>query len=75
MTQSIGDRPGPFLQPERIGGFREYRQGTTLERRGASTADEDEALRKAVDRLRRFLESGQPFRDDVPKGTYLNITL
>lgn len=30
-------------------------------------------IRGALERLRRLLASGQPLRDDVPRGYYLNI--
>jgi len=30
-------------------------------------------IRGALERLRRLLASGEPLRDDVPRGYYLNI--
>jgi len=32
-------------------------------------------IRGALERLRRLLASGEPLRDDVPRGYYLNIVV
>ena len=42
--------------------------------RGSRTARRDGPdIRGALERLRRILASGEPLRDDVPRGYYLNI--
>jgi hypothetical protein len=76
MTESIAGRAGAQLQTDRIGGFRGYQQVRAVEERATlARGDGDEKLRAALERLGRFLSSGQPFRDDVPNGYYLNITV
>ncbi len=39
----------------------------------AGSRREGPDIRGALERLRRLLASGEPLRDDVPRGYYLNI--
>lgn len=64
---------GPSTQPvvgdrSSYGSDREerVRVGKLLRRDGPD-------IRGALERLRRILASGEPLRDDVPRGYYLNI--
>jgi hypothetical protein len=42
-------------------------------RASRSSRGEGMDIRGALERLRRLLASGEPLRDDVPRGYYLNI--
>lgn len=46
----------------------EVRSQRLLQRKGQD-------IRRALERLRLLLASGEPLRDDVPRGYYLNIVV
>ncbi len=53
-----------------------YQAGREVERHAASAGSNDDPhLQKAIGRLQRILNSGEPLRDDVPRGYYLNVVI
>ena len=51
-----------------------YREVREVERQATVLKSSDPPqVKTAVTRLDRFIDSGRPFRNDVPRGFYLNI--
>jgi len=74
MTETASLQNGQINQGLRPDGFRGYRQVRAVEQRAAASQFTDDAkMAAAVKRLDGVLNSGQPVRDDVPPGFYLNI--
>ena len=71
---------GPNVQPLRNSGqFRKqalsgYEASKEVDRQARITKPMDEpAFRRALAKLDQTLDADKPFRDDVPRGFYLNI--
>ncbi|MBM3564539.1 MAG: hypothetical protein FJX42_00295 [Alphaproteobacteria bacterium] len=75
MTDSvrISSTPTPLLEvPARAQRtMREVRAHAAV----YADAGDNPDMQKAVGKLRRTLNSGQPLRPDVPRGYYLNFTV
>ncbi len=72
---AIGAAPAPVSFPEAQ--LRSQRSLTDVRARTAALADQADSseMRAAVSRLSRFLESGQPLKNNVPRGYYLSFTV
>ena len=73
-TPAIGAQPARVSFPEAQ--LRNQRtQGEVRARATFVNQDEGAEMRAAVDRLARFLNSGQPLKPNVPRGYYLSFTV
>jgi len=69
---SIGAAQGPARQAAMSG----YQASQEVENRARVSAPmNDPEFKQAVSRLNRNLMSGEPLRQDVPRGYYLNVTV
>ncbi len=57
-------------------GAGQFREAREVERQAAVTRSyESPQVKAAVTRLDRFIDSGRPFRTDVPRGFYFNVRI
>ena len=70
-------KPFDLLQPGQVSGGGAKAHAARGQPRAAQEGGRDGAGRTqaALDRLAGFLASGNPPRQDAPRGTYLNITV
>ena len=74
MWSPASVRPEPARESATVGSLGGYRRVQMVEMRAATTRyDDDDTMRRALQRLGQLLGSGQPARRDVPQGYYLDI--
>jgi uncharacterized protein YceH (UPF0502 family) len=75
VAPAIGAAPAPVSFPEAQ--LRSQRTLGEVRARANVLADKADSaeMRAAVDRLTRFLDSGQPLKTNVPRGYYLSFTV
>lgn len=70
-TRISGSTSNPIPREQTPNHSRREERSRTLVTHGG----DDNKVRRALERLRRLLASGEPLRDDVPRGYYLNIVI
>lgn len=74
MITPAAPRPEPPRESTTGASLGGYRRVQMVEMRAATTRyDDDDRMRRALQRLGQHLQSGQPPRPDVPQGYYLDI--